>query len=74
MKRKRIVCVALSLMLVLSLAGFTGCGKKSASNGELNILHGQNTFRNQLSKILKRNTESRLTGRLSQAMRICLQR
>ena len=28
MKRKR---------LVLSLAGFTGCGKKSASNGELNI-------------------------------------
>lgn len=37
MKRKRIVCVALSLMLVLSLAGFTGCGKKSASNGELNI-------------------------------------
>lgn len=24
-------------MLVLSLAGFTGCGKKSASNGELNI-------------------------------------
>lgn len=37
MKRKRIVCVALSLMLVLSPAGFTGCGKKSASNGELNI-------------------------------------
>lgn len=37
MKRKRIVCVALSLMFVLSLAGFTGCGKKSASNGELNI-------------------------------------
>lgn len=37
MKRKRIVCVALSLMLVSSLAGFTGCGKKSASNGELNI-------------------------------------
>lgn len=37
MKRKRIVCVALSLMLVLSLAGFTGCGEKSASNGELNI-------------------------------------
>ena len=37
MKRKRIVCVALSLMLVLSLAGCTGCGKKSASNGELNI-------------------------------------
>lgn len=37
MKRKRIVCVALSLMLVLSLAGLTGCGKKSASNGELNI-------------------------------------
>lgn len=37
MKRKRIVCVALSLMLVLLLAGFTGCGKKSASNGELNI-------------------------------------
>ncbi len=37
MKRKRIVCIALSLMLVLSLAGFTGCGKKSASNGELNI-------------------------------------
>lgn len=37
MKRKRIVCVALSLMLVLSLAGFTRCGKKSASNGELNI-------------------------------------
>ena len=37
MKRKRIVGVALSLMLVLSLAGFTGCGKKSASNGELNI-------------------------------------
>ena len=36
-KRKRIVCVALSLMLGLSLAGFTGCGKKSASNGELNI-------------------------------------
>lgn len=37
MKRKRIVGVTLSLMLVLSFAGFTGCGKKSASNGELNI-------------------------------------
>ena len=37
MKRKKIVGITLSLMLVLSLFSFTGCGKKSASNGELNI-------------------------------------
>lgn len=35
--KKRIMCVLTVLLLALSMIGFTGCGKKTGANGELNI-------------------------------------